>query len=94
MDAVRVADPQQVRPELVVDAGVLTLCEQVDVVFGDHPAVAIRVVNLDGVSARVGDPEAIVEDLLRVREDCLEYTRRVACHRRRAPIASDVDTLR
>ena len=47
-----VADPHQVRAELVVDPGVLALREEIDVVFGDDPAVAIRIVDLRGRARR------------------------------------------
>ncbi len=94
VDAVGVANPHQVRAQLVVNAGVLPLREQVHVVLRDHPAVAIRIVDVDGMAARIGDPETIVEDPGRVRERRLEYAGVVARHRRRATGAHDVDALR
>ena len=41
----RAADRHRVRAELVVDAGVLALAEQVEVEVGEHAAVAIRIVD-------------------------------------------------
>ena len=52
MHAGGLADAHRVRAELVVDARVLALREQVGVVLGDDAAVAIRVVDLDRVPVR------------------------------------------
>ena len=42
VDAVGAADAQRVRAELVVDAGVVALAEQVEIEVGDDAAVAVR----------------------------------------------------
>ena len=44
--AVGVADAHRVRAELVVDAGVVALAEQIEIEVGDDAAVPIRVVDL------------------------------------------------
>ena len=55
------ADRHRVRAELVVDAGVVALAEEVEVVVGDDAAVSIRIVHVDGVAAGIRHAQAIVE---------------------------------
>ena len=49
-----------VRAELLEDAVVRALAEQVQIEIGEHAAVAIRIVDLDDLIAGIGDPQAIV----------------------------------
>ena len=46
------AERHRVRAELVVDAGVLAFAEQIEVVVGEHPPVAIRIVDLRATRRR------------------------------------------
>ena len=61
VDAFRRADGHRVGAKLVVDAGVIALAEEVEVVVGDDAAESIRIVDLRGVVAGVGHTEAIVD---------------------------------
>ncbi len=55
------ADGHRVGAELVVDAGVVALAEEIEVVVGDDAAVAIGVVDLGDVAAGIRDLEAVVD---------------------------------
>ena len=69
------ADRHRVRAELVVDAGVLALAEQIEVVVGDDAAVAIRIVDLDGRAAVIRDAQAVIRNLGRDRASRFENAR-------------------
>ena len=94
MHAVRAADREQVRAQLVVDARVLALREQVDVVLGDDAAVAVGIVDGRDLAIRVGDSEAVVDDLALPGEPGLEHARVVdADHTGGRAAGQDLDAL-
>ena len=65
----------RMRAERVVDVFVAALAEQVEIEVADDAAVAIRVVDLDRVVARIDHPQAIVGDLVHALEQHLEAAR-------------------
>ena len=55
-------DVDAVRAELLEGAVMRAFAEQVQIEIGQHAAVAIRIVDLDGRVTRVRDPQSIVRD--------------------------------
>ena len=94
VDAVGLADSHQVRAKLVVNARVLALREQVDVVLGDHPSVAVRVIDLRGDSAREVDPQAIVENRRHGGKDRFEDTVVLPRHAGDAVVVQHLHSIR
>ena len=88
--ALCITDAHQVRAELVVDAGVLALREQVAVVLGDDAAVAIGIVDLDRMPVRIDDAQPVVEDLRRRAEERFEHAGGIPLHRRGLAGTDDV----
>ena len=79
-----------------MDAGVVALAEEIQVVVGDDAAVSIRVVHLGDVAARIGDAQAVVDALAgvgRVGKNRFVHAHRVASrhHHGRRAIEDDAD---
>ena len=84
VDPVGRADAHRMRAELLVNAGVIALAEEIHIEVGENAAEAKRVVDLDLAPARVEGSQAIVRDLRQAFEPRFEHAGRMtALHRHR-----------